>query len=162
MADEKIAAAAQAVAEEGGTVALTTNPEAEDAEQDGGTPGELADRGPGQEVAPEPAPEPVPVVVVLSPEDRGVLDAHENRIGALEQRFADIETIRMPAYEAEIVRTQAMIAGKADSGHEHAPDEDLRIIAEELRALREEEVAPDRARFGMRRGWLGRRLRGRQ
>lgn len=158
MADQLIAEAAQAVAEEGGTVALTPDPAVE-ATENGGATGESSGE-PRPKVAPEPEPAPAPVVVMLAPEDRGMLDAHENRLGALEQRMAEIEMVRLPMYESELIQANTLISGKADAGHDHAPDEDLRIIAEELRALREEEVAPDRARFGMRRGWLGRRLRG--
>lgn len=138
MADEIIGEAAEATAAEGGAVILVPNPEAEAAEQ-----GEQA----------ETPAEPIPAV---TPEANwgGYIDAHEERIQALEARAS--------AAERALVDVRANLEGFAPADHMHPVDEDIRIVADELRALREEEVAPRRpGPLGIpRRGWLHRKLRG--
>ena len=80
----------------------------------------------------------------------GLVEAHEARLATLEQRIE--------LCEGTHTALQMGIDGRAMNGHEHPVDEDVRILADELRALREEEVAPRRGRI--QRGWLRRWLRG--
>lgn len=149
MADQIIGEAAAAAAAEGGAVLLLPNPEAEEAEQETATP------------APEPAAAEPVVVVVDAPPDpappqpdwSGQVEEHEQRLQRVEQRVS--------MGEMRSVEMRAMIEARALSAHDHPVDQDVRIIAEELRALSSEEVAPRRGGlFGMERGWLRRKLRG--
>lgn len=101
---------------------------------------------PEAELAEQGAPSPP-----TAPDYAGAVDAHGLRIDAIEQRIALIE--------ADNLLLRADVEGRAPAGHEHPVDEDVRIISDELRALREEEVAPRRGRLP-ERGWLRRMLRG--
>ena len=133
MADEKIGEAAEAVAAEGGIVVLAPNPEAEAAER---------------EPEPEPAPAPTlyPEVAACCPH----CDEHRRRIEMLEARLDE--------HADTDLALRADVDARALAAHEHQTDEDVRIVADELRALREEEVAPRRGRI--QRGWLRRIGRG--
>ena len=88
--------------------------------------------------------------IAETPAWAGMVEAHEVRLATLEQRIEGCE--------ATHTTLQMGIDGRAPNGHEHPVDEDVRILADELRALREEEVAPRRGRI--QRGWLRRWLRG--
>lgn len=151
MADTIIGEAASAVAAEGGMVALLPNPEAEQAEE--------RDEASPPVSEPEPVPAPTVVVVEAPPEPvpqpdwAGQVQAHEERLQRVEQRLT--------LSELRAVEMRGMIDARALSAHDHPVDPDVRIIAEELRALASEEVAPRRGGLlGMERGWLRRKLRG--
>jgi hypothetical protein len=81
----------------------------------------------------------------------GMVEAHEARLVTLEQRIESCEATHTMMFDG--------LEGRALSAHEHPVDEDVRILADELRALRSEEVAPRRGRLPQR-GWLRRWLRG--
>lgn len=75
---------------------------------------------------------------------------HDVRITDMERRLNDYAILHQD------LRTQ--LDSRALSEHEHAVDEDVRIVADELKALREEEVAPRRG--VIQRGWLRKLGRG--
>lgn len=85
------------------------------------------------------------------PDYAGRVASHDIRLAELEQRIQLCE-------ESHRV-LQGDLDGRAYTAHDHPVDEDVRILADELRALREEEVAPRRGRLPQR-GWLKRWLRG--
>ena len=100
-------------------------------------------------VVPEPEPEPEPAPVAVVPDYGGQVANHEDRLTMVEQRCQMME--------ANWVAMRGDLDGRAYAEHEHPVDEDLRIIADELKALRSEETEPRR---GPQRGWLRRWLHG--
>lgn len=105
---------------------------------------------PNAEAEAEEHAEEIPPVDPVSLVSAAVED-HEHRIRTMEGRFEIVE--------AKLAQASVDLAGKADAGHEHPVDEDLRMLSEEFQAMREEEVAPRRSRFPSR-GWLHRKLKG--
>lgn len=75
---------------------------------------------------------------------------HETRILMLEQRLNDHTLLQ------DQLRTD--IDSRALAQHDHPVNDDIRMVAEELRAINEEEVAPRRGI--VQRGWLMRAGRG--
>lgn len=146
MADEAIGEAAAAVAEEGGAVLLIPNPEAERAE--------TAEEAPPSDESPVLTTSELPS---LDPVVEGRLQAIEYELGVQGTRVVQLENALNDQISSTSAFQQSHLADHVVPDHSHPDSEDTRIIAEELRAIQAEEVAPRR---GIQRGWLRRAGRG--
>lgn len=105
---------------------------------------------PNPEAEAEERGEAAPPQPVVEPVSASLMDM-DARIGQLEEANLML---------AQQVRDLSLaLDGRAMVDHDHPADEDVQMLAEELRALREQEVAPRRGRMPSR-GWLRRALRG--